>query len=278
MINKSITWHHLFVESRSLVMLFNNLAKVSLNLTSKRFVRKKVILKSWPNDWVPFHWKRPEKVPGYLNAGDLVDLPQPSQEDIQVNVRNSQEIAKLSVDDPKRKIFSLDHARRSHHNKALVDHHMRRLGLIHEVEYNNSLEAQIINNTFALRHAYEMIKTSGGTDGRFNAHHRQFANDVKYRRYRLLCDLKELHMDRWQRLIKELDIEPPENKINVKFVRPFRKKQMRLLAESYARDMKEKKVEEYMKALEKEKVEFEEEKKETLKWIEEKEKQLGITV
>lgn len=259
-------------------MMFSGLAKICLNFASKRYIRRKTNLKAWPNDWVPFHWSRPEKVPGYLNAGDLVDLKTPDKEDLQVDVRNSQELRKLSLDNPIRKIFSLDHARRSHHNKAYVFENVNKLGIIHDIEYTNSLEARIINNTFAYRQVVESFGPTGKHNMRYNGHLRMRANTIKYRRYRQLCELKELHADRWARLIKTLNIEPEENLINVKYYRPYRKIQMRLLAQKYARDLREKKVEEYLAKLEKEKIEFEKEKKETMAWIEEQEKKLGMTV
>lgn len=258
-------------------MIFSNIATASLNVISKRFLRKKIVLKSWPNDWVPFHWKRPETRPGYLEAGDLVDLHHPKTEELLPEVRLSRELKQLDPNDPMRKLFSLDHSSRGRQNKAFADDHIHKMGLIHEVDYANSLEAKIVKLTFALRHVHEVLNKPGANP-RYNAHTRSAANSIKYRRYRYLCDLKELHGERYERLIKTLSVEPKNNPINVPFYRPYRKVQMRKLAIEYARDLKEKKVEEFMQSIEDEKKSFELERQQTLKWIEEQEKKLGITV
>lgn len=260
---------------RFITMLFSNLSKTAINLVSRRYSRRKSNYKFWPNDWVPFHWSRPEKKPGWHNPEDLVPLENPKPDQLQTEVRYSDELRQLGVDNPLRKIYSLDHAKRSQHNKSQVESYMRELGLVHEVDYTNSLEAKIINLTFTLRQMIENVETTQtNQDGRFNGHIRDAAHRVKNRRYRYLCDLKELHSERYQRIIEALKLEPKENKINVPYVRPWRKKQLRALTIEYSKDMVEKKVDEFMKSIEIEKKNFEKEKQETLRWIEEQEKLL----
>lgn len=231
-------------------------------------------MKSWPNDWVPFHWNRPEKEPGYYSNEDLVALGEPETEDLLPEAENSNQLRQLKPDDPVRKLFSIDHGKVSHYNKTMVYKQLKELGLYHVVNYPNSPEAKIINLTFSLRHAIAQILPNG--EDRWNGHVRKLANNLKNRRYRYLCELKELHGGRFERIKKALDIEPNNNPINVPFLRPYRKKQMKKLAFEYAIELKEKKVEEFMQSLEEEKAKFEKEKEETLRWIDEQEKKLGI--
>lgn len=258
-------------------MIFSSISKISLNLVSKRFIRKKANLKSWPNDWVPFHWSRPEKIPGYYDTGDLVTIQRPAKENILPQYRLSNSLNKLEPDNSARKIFSVDHAKPYDQTKALIQLHLERLGLIHEVDFSNSLEAKIVSLTYKLRHFQDYIKLKGESDA-YTGHIRTLASNITNRRYRYLTDLKELHNERYERLINELQIAPKDNPINVKYLRPFRKKQMRKLAIEYSRDLRERKVEEFIRSLEKEKAEFEKERQETLQWIAEREKELGISV
>lgn len=258
-------------------MIFSNFIKAGLNFTPKRFARRKIVIKSWPNDWVPFHWSRPEFVPGYYRGGDLVDLGSPSKEDILPDFRNSEQLQKLDPEEPARKVFSADHGKVSQFNKAKVHEHMKKLGLIHEVDYQNSLESKIISLTYTYRHLVSKIKNSG-EDNTYTGHIRTIANKTTNRRFRYLCNLKELHTERYERIIEALKIEPKKNPINFQTKPVHRKVQMRELAINYSVNLKEKKVEEFMKSLEKEQAEFKEKKKSTLEWIEEQEKKLGFTV
>lgn len=217
------------------------------------------------------------KVPGYFGSGDLVDFVDPDPGDIHPDFSNSTELKKLDVNHPIRKIFSLKHARKSQQNKALVKQYTNKLGVIHNVDYSNSLEAKIINLTFSLRHV--QAELTARVDNIISGDQRKtIANSLKGRRYRYLCELKELHSDRYERIIKALSIEPKNNLINVKYHRPYRKIQLRLLAIQYSRDLIEKKVEDFLASLEAEKAQFQQDRAETLKWIEEQEKKLGMTV
>lgn len=257
-------------------MVFDNISRFGINLITRRYRKVHKYYKSWPNDWVPFVWNRPVKTPGYLGSGDLVQLETPPEESLHPDFRASKELKSLSIDHPMRKMFSLQHSNFVQLNKIYAQQFIDNLGVIHHVDFSNSLEAKIASLTFSLRQIQDKVIREGET--MFTMHERQIANSLKYRRYRYLCDLKELHSDRYNRIIKALKIDPPENKINVEFHRPYRKIQMRRLAQKYARDLKEKKVEEFLKNLEKEKSEFQQYKEETLKWIEEKEAELGMSI
>lgn len=258
-------------------MIFSFVPKVSLNVVTKRFMRKRPALKSWPNDWVPFHWSRPTKVHGSLDTGDLEEVLRPASSEVQSHLRQSEELRKLDVNDPARKIFSLDHERPYLQTMDRINRKIEEMGLVHLVDYPNSLEAKIVTLTHRLRFFQDAIKSKSLNDN-FSGHLRTIASNCHTRRYRYLTDLKELHYDRYKKILEELKIEPKENKINVKYERPYRKKQMRRLAIEYSIDIKEKKVEEFMKSLEVEKKNFEVEKEETLRWIADKEKELGFNV
>lgn len=260
-------------------MIFSNIVRTGINLTAKRYTRKKRMpMKAWPNDWVPFVWNRPVKVPSYFNTGDLRDLGQPEKDELPPELGLSSELKSLNPDNELRKLFSLDHAKRSHYNKTREFALTQKMGLIHQVDYCNSLEAKITKLTHALRHVVALVKEGNVSRSGFIGYQKQRATAIMGRRYRYLCELQELHKDRFHKIIKELDIEPKDNLINLETEMPYRKIQMRRLAINYARDMKDKKVEDFMASLDEEKVNFEKEKQETLKWIAEKEKELGMIV
>lgn len=247
-----------------------------INIIAKRMIRRKVLIKSWPNDWVPLHWNRPEDSPGYLDPTELEGLRRPEHEKIRPKFRVSDQLKHLDVNSPIRKSFSSDHASNRDQSNEYIEQELDRLGLIHKVDFDNSLEAKIIHLSFRLKRLLHEVNRLG--ESRWNGKLRLVLNSIKYRRLRYLCDLKEQHKDRYERLVEILKIEPTDNKINVPYERPYRKIQMRKLALEYAQNLKEKKVEEYVKSLEEEKKEFEIEKEKTLSWIREQEMKLGITV
>jgi len=259
-------------------MLFNNNIRASINLVFRRFREKKHrYIRTWPNDWVPFHWSRPEKIPGYFDSGDLVGPREPAKDEIYSDFRNSQELKSLDPDHPLRKMFSVNHASSIKQSQAYSNMFIEKLGVIHAVDHCNSHEAKIAKLTHSLRNAQSVIRGQGGAS-KYNQTVRTLANSLNLRRYSNLTKLQELHKERYERIISLLQIEPRKNLINVPPQKPYRKNQMRSLAVKYAIEMKEKKVEEFIKLLDKEKADFEDYKRETLKWIEEKESQLGMTV
>lgn len=245
-----------------------------INITAKRFARRKVVLQSWPNDWVPFHWSRPEKVPGYRTSIDLVPFELPKIEDIQPEFSCSEELKKLSPSDPVRKIFSCDHAPPGKMTQIAITKQLTPLGLIHEVDHHNSREAKIIHLTVKMRKLMDVIDSREMTRART----RMTANSIKYRRLRYLMQLKDLHRDRYERILQLLQIEPEKNLINVEPEKPYRKVQMRRMAAEYSHDIKEKKVADFVDSLAEEKARFVEYKKKTEDWFKEQEKIFGVTV
>lgn len=245
-----------------------------INFIPKRFIRKPHYLKSWPNDWVPFHWSRPETIPGYKITGDLETIRQPSEVEMHPKYKNSAKLTDLGEQDPIKKTFSLDHASKRERIRSYQSELYKERGLIHELDFSNSLEAKIINLTIKLRGCLAEIEYIGPKERR-GSQLRTIANSMRNRRHRYLCELKEIHSDRHKGICEKLNIEHIDNPINVPYYEPFRKVQMRRLALEYAANLKEKKVEEYIRSLETEKEKFEAEKEETLRWIAEQEKILS---
>lgn len=257
-------------------MLTFNIHK-SINLLSKRYIRKRINFKSWPNDWVPFHWSRPETIPGYMSITDLERVRVPEIGELRPQYLSSEKLKKLDPNDPVRKIFSMDHASLKSQTDLTIQQAYKEFGLYHEIDFDNSLEAKIIRLTFKLRGTLADLEYKGYDNPR-TGRIRSAANAYKNRRKRYLNELKEQHAERYKHIIDKLNIEPEENPINVPRQFPFRKFQMRRMANEYAMELKGKKVEEFMKSLEQDKANFEVEKQETLKWIEEQEKKLNAIV
>lgn len=246
--------------------------------SSKRFVgRKAPTYKSWPNDWVPFHWSRPEQIPGFFRGGDLVDHTITEKDTLKNSAKHSVKLAELDPDDPLRRIYTVNSGTSSDLFEHNVNSIMKKLGIIHEVDLKNSREAKIIRLTFKIRQHVDLIKRKG-LEHEQSKEIRTICNALVNRRYRNLCELKEIHSERHTNLLKALQINPPDNPINIPYVRPFRKTQMRHLTKEYCKNLRKQKIEEYIKSLEGEKEKFEKEKAETMKWIQEQEKFLGITV
>lgn len=254
-------------------MLTSKLGK-SINYIPRRFVRKPTYFKSWPNDWVPFHWSRPETIPGYKLSGDLEKIRQPTREESHPKYKNSDRLNKLPDGDPIKRMFSLDHASKRDMSRTYRSELIKERGLIHDLDFSNSFEAKIISLTISLRGCYAEIDRIGPDDQR-SSRYRLAANSFLYRRHKYLCALKKIHSERWKAILERLKIEPRDNPINVPFYEPFRKLQMRKLAIEYASALKEKKVEQFIQSLETEKEKFKKEKEETLKWIEAQERALS---
>lgn len=239
-------------------------------------MRRLVTLKSWPNDWLPFYWSRPEKIPGYFKTGDALGLGHVEPTDLRPSYKLSQKLNQLPQDDWIRRIYTDDFASRRDIMNGRIEENLKKLGLFHSQDLNNSMEGKIVFLTWKTRYFQDILRQSKCNDRL--KYLRTKCNSTANKRNKLIKLLREQHEERCDALCKALEIDYDSPQIGTPFQRIERKRELRRLVVEYCQNLKEQKVEEYIKSIEDEKEKFEHEKQETLKWIKEQEELLGISV
>ncbi|XP_074595122.1 28S ribosomal protein S15, mitochondrial isoform X2 [Brevipalpus obovatus] len=266
-------------------MALNHYAKKSSNLLSRYWINssipdnlnQKLLMYStstksypkWPNDWLPFQWESKEQKPIFFDTGDQIeglDLRDPDKllpqyEDIEI-LKNAPE--------PVRRQFSYRFASR----RSMADAQEKE----YEKEFKNrplnalEYERKVCRQTVKIRSLRKSLKTQPAVSMKLTI------NTNLYKRMKFLNELYKLDRPAHNRLVEKL-------KIDFKAPLPFyveyphfeRKRDIRRVCDEYCDNMKDEKLSEYREKIKLEKIKFDEEKKEKLKWIEEQVKRFNLT-
>jgi hypothetical protein len=240
-------------------------------LIPRRFVRKGN-WKTWPNDWLPFTWKRPEQQPGYFDTGDLVEgIDKPNKQN-PANYATQQalkECESLNLSEEVTRMFTNEFVSR----KKLVDRHVQDKTL--KVSGNldrTTLAGSIVRMTYRIRNSRHVIRSTPN-----DVLSKVSTNWWNGKRMKRLIDLYKFDRAEFERLVQELRLDLPEFVLNGKmYQRIERKRELRRLTDEYCAKLKSDKLAEYEQQLKSKQEEFLRRKAETNKWIESELQQLTL--
>lgn len=235
----------------------------SCTIITKRFVRSGR-WKSWPNDWLPFTWKRPEQQPGYFDTGDTVEgIPAPKKEDF-VNHATQlavQECKSMNLSEEILRLFTNEFAKRQQKVHCKIEQNV--YGLSGGLD-STTLAGGIVRMTYRIRNSRDNI--------------RKHPNDVlskimtnwwSGKRLKRLVQLYKMDRQEFDRIVKELQLDLPQFGYDHKlFERIERKRELRRLTDEYCAKIKKERLEAYEKELKAEQQAFLRRKAETEQWIE----------
>lgn len=215
-------------------------------------------------------WRRPEYVPSWKpeKSGDLetykeVDKSRPIRSLLCVK----EELE--SVDEDTRRLLSLEFHRKRESNKVVRDDLLKK---IRRHQYDmGSMEVQIANMTCRIRVAQQVMEKD-----KKNVVIKVGLQELIDRRKKYLKHLRRMDYKRFEWLIERLGIlfRPPP--IYYRWV--TRKASLKKLVRMHYYATRKERLDEYRKILEAKKEPFLKEKTETLKWIAETEKKLGLPI
>lgn len=243
----------------------------SLFFTSVRGVRSKKRL-YWPTDWLPFAWDYPERPIAIFSTGDPVE-----------NVADVVDAQKLfkpgyefladrpDVPDSVKFLFSLQNSRRREITKYIDDQRTARFR--RSLFDKSSNEYKIAHYTSTIRQLQEHVKALPN-----EVFAKILINAIRFKREKRLNILYKADRDRYNILIKELNIEHEPGIPGVMMnPRRFRKGVLRAMTAEYCENLRQKKLEAYHDELKQQQPEFEKEKESTATWIEEMKQKYDIS-
>lgn len=240
---------------------------------SRRFVRNSN-WKNWPNNWLPFTWKRPDLQPGYFDTGDRVEgLTRPDPQLPQSRVvgealrelrteaagaRGQPEPGELS--DEVRRQFTVEFSAR----KPVADRHIaQQVTELSDRLDANTLAGSIVRMTYRIRNSRQVLRDT--------------PNDVRSKvnicwwsdkRLKRLIELHRYDRAEFDRLVEALQLDRPKFVLDGKmFERVQRKRELRQMTDEYCERLRKEKLDAYQKELAEQQPQFEKEREDAQLWI-----------
>ncbi|XP_055942292.1 28S ribosomal protein S15, mitochondrial-like [Argiope bruennichi] len=222
-----------------------------------------------PVDWLPFPWHRRPRYNIYEQSGDTIkensidlSLPKPDFE-LSDELKNADEKVK--------QYFSLQTASHGEIKEVCRRQLLQRIQR-HPNDFD-SLEVKIALKTIQIRSLFQHKEKLGKWEIRNS---KVVLPILIQKRNKLLKQLREMDNDRYLWLLEELKLYYKPNPLSVKLEMYCKKWDLRKLTKEYCQKMIADKKAAYHEELKKQQVEFLEEKKQILAWIEEEEKALNV--
>ncbi|XP_053214117.1 uncharacterized protein LOC128397412 [Panonychus citri] len=213
-----------------------------VNFNQNRNMR---VWKTWPNNWIPFDWKKPEPQPGFFESGDRKEgLDKFDLDQIKPNLKNL-EILKNAPESVK-KLYTLRFARRRELKILQNSLYESNLPIRRRLLDKNEYERKVIRLTVAIRHIRDVIRN----ESQNSAGHKNLVSRYINKRYKFLVELYKIDRESCQMLCDKLEID---FKVPLPYYWPYpfleRKRTIRETCETYCKDIKKKKLDEYKEIL-----------------------------
>ena len=233
----------------------------------RRFARHRS-WKCWPNDWLPFTWKRPEQQPGYFDTGDQVEGVEPLDPKLFRNAAVAAAYDELKdVPEEVRRQFTFEFTPR----KQKVDQQIEQSVLRHSKHLDHhTLAGSVARMTYRIRNSRFVLRnTPNDVLSKINI---CWWSDKRLKR---MIDLHKFDRNEFDRLMKELKVNAPQFVLDGKlFQRIERKRELRRLTDEYCQELKKEKLDAYHQQLKEQQQQFLKEKQSTEEWVEEQTQQL----
>ncbi|KAB0798571.1 hypothetical protein PPYR_09564 [Photinus pyralis] len=214
-------------------------------------------------------WVRPEKIPCYnpAKSGDLVPMPKLDKTQLQLEFRNSQELA--NANDLVKKLFSLEYAPRYKttqlYLRQLIDSTKR-----HNQD-EGSIEAKIARWTGAIRAMQDLVEKFP-----HNVRLRVKLKELIDKRKKQLKYLRRWDYKKFEWLIDSLNIVYKPQPLDFQSV--TRKESLRKLTDKHCEDIRSDRLKTFRKQLEAEQPKFLQEKMCTLEFIRKEQEECNVEV
>lgn len=221
-----------------------------------------------PVDWLPFPWYRRPRFNTYESSGDIAKIIDVNPSWPKPDFEFSDELK--SADESTRKMFTCETATKQEAIEAYRRQVLKKVQQ-HPLDFS-SPEVEIALRTIRIQALYQHVG-----DKKKETRGKVFLWRAIHKRNQRLKELRRIDYPRFEWLCEVLQLEFVPRPMGIKLERYTKKWDLRRLTREYCQKMIKEKKDAFHNELKSQQEDFMKEKAEILAWIEEEEKDLGVS-